>query len=52
MEDTPSVLARIFTGYSTIFFFFSSMAAVLSGYFVFSWAGRQEGIDFFRNRAV
>ena len=28
------------------------MAVVFSGYFVFSWAGRHEGLDFFRNRAV
>ena len=28
------------------------MAFVFGGYFVFSWAGRHEGIDFFRNRAV
>jgi len=28
------------------------MATVFGGYFVFSWAGRHEGIDFFRNRAV
>ena len=28
------------------------MATVFAGYFVFSWAGRHEGIDFFRNRAV
>lgn len=28
------------------------MATVFAGYFVFSWAGRYEGIDFFRNRAV
>jgi len=28
------------------------MLAVFTGYFVFSWAGRHEGIDFFRNRAV
>jgi transporter family protein len=28
------------------------MAAVFGGYFAFSWAGRNEGIDFFRNRAV
>ena len=28
------------------------MAAVFAGYFVFSWAGRHEGIDFFRNKAV
>ena len=28
------------------------MATVFVGYFVFSWAGRHEGIDFFRNRAV
>jgi len=28
------------------------MAAVFVGYFAFSWAGRHEGIDFFRNRAV
>ena len=28
------------------------MAAVFVGYFVFSWAGRHEGIDFFRNHAV
>jgi drug/metabolite transporter (DMT)-like permease len=27
------------------------MAAVFAGYFAFSWAGRHEGIDFFRNRA-
>lgn len=28
------------------------MLAVFGGYFAFSWAGRHEGIDFFRNRAV
>lgn len=28
------------------------MATVFAGYFIFSWAGRHEGIDFFRNRAV
>ena len=28
------------------------MAAVFAGYFAFSWAGRHEGIDFFRNHAV
>jgi len=28
------------------------MVAVFGGYFVFSWAGKHEGIDFFRNRAV
>ena len=28
------------------------MAAVFAGYFAFSWAGRCEGIDFRRNRAV
>ncbi len=28
------------------------MAAVFAGYFAFSWAGRHEGISFFRNRAV
>lgn len=28
------------------------MAVVFAGYFVFSWAGRHEGLDFFRNRAV
>ena len=28
------------------------MTAVFVGYFAFSWAGRHEGIDFFRNRAV
>ncbi len=28
------------------------MLAVFCGYWVFSWAGRHEGIDFFRNRAV
>ena len=28
------------------------MMAVFGGYFAFSWAGRHEGIDFFRNRAV
>jgi transporter family protein len=28
------------------------MALVFGGYFVFSWAGRHEGIDFRRNRAV
>ena len=28
------------------------MAAVFTGYFAFSWAGRHEGIDFFRCRAV
>ena len=38
--EMPSVLKGI------------GMAAVFAGYFVFSWAGRHEGIDFFRNRAV
>ena len=28
------------------------MAAVFAGYFAFSWAGKHEGIDFFRNHAV
>ncbi len=28
------------------------MLTVFAGYFMFSWAGRHEGIDFFRNRAV
>ncbi len=28
------------------------MLAVFGGYFAFSWAGRHEGIDFFRNKAV
>jgi len=28
------------------------MLTVFGGYFAFSWAGRHEGIDFFRNRAV
>ena len=28
------------------------MAAVFAGYFAFSWAGRHEGIDFFKNTAV
>ena len=28
------------------------MLAVFGGYWVFSWAGRHEGIDFFRNKAV
>ena len=28
------------------------MMLVFAGYFAFSWAGRHEGIDFFRNRAV
>ena len=28
------------------------MLAVFGGYFAFSWAGRHEGIDFLRNRAV
>ena len=30
----------------------AGMAAVFAGYLAFSWAGRHEGIDFFRNRAV
>ena len=30
----------------------AGMAAVFAGYFAFSWAGRHEGIDFFRCRAV
>ena len=30
----------------------AGMATVFAGYFVFSWAGRHEGIDFFRDRAV
>ena len=28
------------------------MLAVFCGYFAFSWAGKHEGIDFFRNKAV
>ena len=28
------------------------MATVFAGYFIFSWAGKHEGIDFFCNRAV
>ena len=28
------------------------MLAVFGGYFVFSWAGKHEGIDFFRSKAV
>ena len=28
------------------------MLAVFGGYFTFSWAGKHEGIDFFRNKAV
>ena len=28
------------------------MLAVFGGYFVFSWAGKHEGIDFFRNKSV
>ena len=28
------------------------MLAVFGGYFVFSWPGKHEGIDFFRNKAV
>ena len=38
--EVPSVLQGV------------GMAAVFAGYFAFSWAGRHEGIDFFRNRAV
>ena len=30
----------------------AGMLAVFGGYWAFSWAGRHEGIDFFRNRAV
>ena len=30
----------------------TGMAMVFAGYFAFSWAGRHEGIDFLRNRAV
>ena len=30
----------------------AGMLTVFGGYFVFSWAGRHEGIDFFRNKAV
>ena len=30
----------------------AGMLVVFGGYFVFSWAGRREGIDFLRNRAV
>ena len=30
----------------------TGMLVTFSGYWVFSWAGRHEGIDFFRNRAV
>lgn len=38
--ETPSALQAV------------GMLAVFGGYFVFSWAGRREGIDFFRSRAV
>ena len=38
--ETPSLLQGV------------GMAAVFAGYFAFSWAGRHEGIDFFRSRAV
>lgn len=31
---------------------FAGMALVFGGYWVFSWAGKAEGIDFFRDRAV
>ena len=31
---------------------FAGMLLVFGGYFAFSWAGRHEGIDFFRNKAV
>ena len=30
----------------------AGMAAVFAGYLAFSWAGRHEGLDFFRSRAV
>lgn len=30
----------------------AGMATAFAGYFAFSWAGRHEGIDFFRDRAV
>ena len=30
----------------------AGMAVTFAGYWAFSWAGRHEGIDFFRNRAV
>jgi len=30
----------------------AGMAGVFAGYFVFSWAGRHEGIDFLRDKAV
>lgn len=30
----------------------AGMASVFAGYFAFSWAGRHEGIDFLRSRAV
>jgi bacterial/archaeal transporter family protein len=30
----------------------AGMAAVFAGYWAFSWAGRHEGVDFLRNRAV
>ena len=38
--EVPSVLQAV------------GMLCVFAGYFVFSWAGRHEGIDFLRNRAV
>ncbi|MGN0854522.1 MAG: EamA family transporter [Kiritimatiellia bacterium] len=38
--ETPSLLQAL------------GMGTVFAGYFVFSWAGRHEGIDFLRNRAV
>ncbi|MGN0833290.1 MAG: EamA family transporter [Kiritimatiellia bacterium] len=38
--ETPSALQAV------------GMLAVFGGYFVFSWAGRHEGIDFFRSHAV
>lgn len=38
--ETPSLIQAL------------GMLTVFAGYFVFSWAGKHEGIDFFRNRAV
>ena len=53
-----SAIKCIIVGTSWVFTFRAlrtlpmSIATVFAGYFVFSWAGRHEGIDFFRNRAV
>ena len=46
------VLAFFLYGECPTLIQFAGMLLVFGGYFAFSWAGRHEGIDFFRTKAV